>query len=80
MGMGEWRPIEMAPKEDGKVIIVYRPIANDYIPHVGIDYWSTRLGNVWAKSNSSTPPTHWMPLPHPPARATPTPKGPQHEG
>lgn len=60
-----WRSIETAPK-DGTRIIVYRPVANDYIHHVGLDYFSKDLGNVWAKSNSSTPPTLWQPLPEPP--------------
>lgn len=61
-----WRPIETAPK-DGRRIIVFRPTSNrEYIPRVGEDYFSKRLDDVWAMSNSSHQPTHWMPLPEPP--------------
>ena len=65
--MTEWQPIETAPR-DGTDIIVYRPNAkpNVHIPQVGIDYWSKRLGNVWALSNDRQQPTYWMPLPKPP--------------
>lgn len=65
--MTTWRRIESAPK-DGTDIIVYRPNAkeNENIPMIGIDYWSKRLGNVWAKSNDIKQPTHWMPLPFAP--------------
>jgi hypothetical protein len=60
-----WQPIETAPKD--RRIIVFRPHGTDYIPKVGEDYWSVELGNCWAHSNSSVQPTHWMPLPDPPA-------------
>ena len=65
--MTTWRRIESAPK-DGTDIIVYRPhaVENENVPKVGVDYWSKRLGNCWAKSNDSKQPTHWMPLPTPP--------------
>jgi hypothetical protein len=66
--MRTWQPIETAPKIPNEDILVYRPNCKPsaYIPQVGVDYWSPRLGNVWAKSNHYTQPTHWMPLPEPP--------------
>lgn len=66
--MSDWQPIETAPRIHNKDILVYRPngIINEHIPKVGVDYWSTSLGNCWAKSNSQKQPTHWMPLPEPP--------------
>lgn len=65
--IGAWQPIEIAPK-DGTDIIVYRPkFDGNYIPMVGVDYWSERLGGVWAKSRKDTPPTHWVSLPAPPS-------------
>lgn len=62
-----WQPIETAPK-DGTDVIVYRPkFDGTYIPQVGMDWWSERLGGVWAKSRKDVPPTHWMALPKPPS-------------
>ena len=59
-----WLPIESAPK-DGTTIIVFRPNANNkYILRVSADRWLEIDGRgVWAKSNASTQPTHWQPLP-----------------
>lgn len=67
-----WQPIRTAPK-DGTHILVYRPISNEFIPKVGIDYWYDRSTTVpyWAKSNSSTQPTHWQPLPAVPTTISP---------
>ena len=62
----EWQPIETAPK-DGTRIIVCRKSTNKYIPMVGEDRWGEFGGaHCWARSNSETEPTHWMPLPQPP--------------
>lgn len=67
--MSEWQPIETAPKVPLVDILVYRPNGevDSCIPVVGVDYWSTALGNCWARSNRQKQPTHWMPLPEPPA-------------
>lgn len=64
----KWQPIETAPREPGVDILVYRPngVKDEHIPTVGVDYWSKRLGNCWAMSNSVKQPTHWQPLPEPP--------------
>jgi hypothetical protein len=65
--MNDWQPIETAPK-DGTDIIVYRPnFDSNYIPIVGVDYWSKRL-NCWGKSRADTPPVKWQPMPKPPKK------------
>lgn len=62
----EWHDINTAPK-DGRTVIVYRPVANDSIPHVGIDYWRKIDGRpCWARSNQYTQPTMWQAMPSPP--------------
>jgi hypothetical protein len=60
--VSDWLPIDIAPK-DGRSIIVYRPnFDGDYIPRVGVDYWSKKLV-CWAKSRKDTPPVEWQPMP-----------------
>jgi hypothetical protein len=60
----EWQPIDTAPK-DGTDIIVFRPkFDGDYIPIVGVDWWSIRL-KCWGKSRADTQPTLWQPMPKP---------------
>ena len=68
----EWQPIETAPK-DGTPIIAYRPTKP---PHVEGMYWAGPggEGGAWywhydGDGPTSTPPTHWMPLPTPPKEA-----------
>lgn len=64
--VGEWHPIDTAPK-DGTRIIVYRHRTYGNPKTVGEDYWfKGNNGWCWAKSNSGSQPTHWMPLPAPP--------------
>jgi hypothetical protein len=67
--IGEWQPIETAPR-DGTRIIVYRPkFDGNYIPQVGYDFWMTGsyYSECWGKSRKDCPPTHWMPFPEPPS-------------
>lgn len=59
----EWQPIETAPK-DGTPIIAY--------PHtdgggVGLAIWSNMTTGQWRSEYDREWPTHWMPLPKPPA-------------
>lgn len=71
----DWRPIETAPK-DGRVILAWSVGANDSEaqlmwwdgePDDGLEaYWCVNY-----EGKTSLDPTHWMPLPEPPA------KGPQ---
>jgi len=64
----EWQPIETAPRDDRR-ILVWRPDEKDghHFAHAGVDYW--RL-NGWYLSRRYQQPTHWMPLPAPPADST----------
>jgi hypothetical protein len=62
-----WRTIESAPK-DGTRVLVYRPrVVYDgitWMPEIDKDRWS---GSSWWESRRIQQPTHWMPLPSPPA-------------
>ena len=74
---GKWQPIETAPK-DATPILVYIPSQKDRKPvqevwwallyDGGPGYWSTPLGPS-GRGYTILPeaPTHWMPLPPPPA-------------
>lgn len=60
----EWQPIETAPK-NGATLLVWRPSEGEHYPaHVGVDLWSDKS---WYRSRRYQQPTHWMPLPAPPA-------------
>ncbi len=78
--MGEWQPIETAPK-DGRSVLTARRYGASAM--VVISRWETQkyhckprpywscaeeryLGIQWARE---VPPTHWMPLPPHPAEA-----------
>lgn len=73
--MSEWRPIETAPK-DGTRVLVGRFAPDRYKREgtIAVDYWHTGARNDfvgWGKFNMHHwPPTHWMPLPDPPAKET----------
>ncbi len=62
----EWQPIETAPKDQAKII------AGAYIGRawcVGVCWYSEHAGQ-WLVQTGNFPdkqPTHWMPLPPPPA-------------
>ncbi len=65
----EWQPIETAPK-DGKRIIVYCPKLDGPKENIvsyqrnGTNFpWRADEGNLLQRDQ----PTHWMPLPEPPA-------------
>ena len=63
-GMGEWRPIETAPRN--KAIIA---IANGKVGEAcWIDYGDALSGWYWADDRDPMDhkPEHWMPLPEPP--------------
>jgi hypothetical protein len=79
--MMEWQPIETAPK-DGTRILLYRPSYFDWARVIGGNwcdekiakkprpYWThdreCLIGVLEARQHQ---PTHWMPLPPPPAVA-----------
>ena len=59
-----WQPIETAPK-DGSEIILFDP---DYSQRSGFEgRYSAPRGNWLSSYDSPVKPTHWMPLPPPPA-------------
>lgn len=61
----EWQPIETAPK-DGTPVMLWpgAPIWTDEVfPCVG---WMTSVG-LWICARGYVSPTHWKPLPEPPA-------------
>ena len=68
--MTEWRPIKDAPR-DGTDILVWGKRCShlvvyfdDMCPMAGRSHpWMTATGDCYAKDD----PTHWMPLPDPPA-------------
>ena len=65
MAMGEWQPIETAPKDGTRVLVVERGTVsiadwfdgNGWEP--GACWWATDSGSLRDV-------THWMPLPEPP--------------
>jgi hypothetical protein len=62
--MSEWQPIESAPR-DGTYVLGFglHEQRGTYIDV--IHYWSDRWTVVWMHGYGE--PTHWMPLPDPPA-------------
>lgn len=68
--MSEWQPIETAPKDDW--VIVYLPWVNEVrqarynYSHRGSIGWKICFGSQHPTTIYSTP-SHWMPLPRPPA-------------
>ena len=61
--MGEWQPIETAPK-DGRDLLLYPSVFVGVPVHVGKFY-----GGAWRMQHLAMgrDPTHWMPLPDPPS-------------
>jgi len=62
-----WQPIETAPKDDKVMVLLYWPHWCSRRAIIG--YWANGYG--WcadeALSDQGIDPTHWMPLPQPPA-------------
>ena len=56
--MSEWQPIETALKDGTIVLLSY------YDGQVETGYWN---GILWADTLILLKPTHWMPIPEPPA-------------
>ena len=62
--MNEWQPIETAPKDPNSEILIAEP-DHDY----PIDIANWNLIGYWENQEGITlNPTHWMPLPEPPAK------------
>lgn len=62
--MSEWQPIETAPR-DGTHMLLFR----EHVYFIG--YWATKAQSWRVNADGlpmiNPPPTHWMPLPEPPA-------------
>ena len=67
--VGEWQPISTAPK-DGTRVLLYWPYWDQW-PVVGMFDRFQRWVTEMAVSTEGPGPTHWMPLPAPPAAALP---------
>lgn len=67
-GREGWQPIETAPK-DGTYILGYFPDACDYLPQCGITAikWIGSYAGWGTRGVCGLSPTHWQPLPTPPA-------------
>ncbi len=64
----EWQPIETAPK-DGTVVLLAgcrKPVAAAWLEDE-IDYWHVDDNKLGPFALRGPAPTHWMPLPKPPA-------------
>lgn len=71
--MRKWQPIATAPKDGTRVLLGrFEPDRHGREGTIAVDYWRTGERNDftgWGKFNMmSWPPTHWMPLPDPPAK------------
>ena len=70
----EWQPIETAPR-DGTTILVWQKGSVEFARwntgpwnKMPRPFWDGTLAALWGKMTARNhPPTHWMPLPPPPA-------------
>ena len=57
----DWQPIETAPKDGSRVLVVS---GEEY--HVASWHGDNGYGLEWFNDEIMVPATHWMPLPSPP--------------
>lgn len=79
-GEGGWQPIETAPKNVSVLVYIpnaehygegiYRAILVDMRPTLRAPHWTTTGLHVGRDIGADCQPTHWMPLPAPPADHT----------
>ena len=83
--VGKWMPIETAPK-DGTTVLVSPPtwqVRACSTAHYNADRYAKKPRPFWERDDAlrlisisrDTPPTHWMPLPHPPTTSARSGKG-----
>lgn len=62
----EWQPIETAPKQDGKHVLLFGD-GDDFEECVIVGWWDVDRDR-WMPFHgyAQVNPTHWMPLPEPP--------------
>lgn len=67
--MGDWQPIETAPKDGTPMLLTYwNDQTQDTLP-VTSGFWSRLSDRWWSEiSQKGCKPTHWMPLPLPPSQ------------
>ena len=65
-GSDLWRQIETAPKDRTRILVCRATERGYERDRIGVDW---RAEGVWQKSRLNMHPTHWMPLPEPPATA-----------
>ena len=68
-----WRSIESAPRDGTRVLLCHSGYAHpfydrDRMPRVWVDFFR---GGSWYNTAPSGQPTHWRPLPQPPAMHAP---------
>jgi len=71
--MGEWQPIETAPRDGTEVLIfeARHSFGYDYAVGKFVLRWDGDTIGGWSNRNSSSAynhPTHWQPLPLPPVQ------------
>lgn len=64
MGMGEWKPIETAPKRGVFLVWMSKPILGSSVYPMNRSNITT-IGQAFAFDMENKP-THWQPLPAPP--------------
>ena len=78
--MSEWQPINTAPKDGTKILAFCQPRhietgAPMSFNYIGVVWWRGDrrpfIDSLWkwrhSQNDSAAEPTHWMPLPPPPA-------------
>lgn len=59
----EWQPIESAPKTSKTILVYCNERKNTY----AVTWWNERWEYTGTSCELNQNPTHWMPLPEPPA-------------
>ena len=60
---GQWRPIETAPKDGTRVLLLRSHEEGFDSKRIGVGYWKNE---TWWSTRPGMPPSHWLPLPAPP--------------
>ena len=62
--MSEWQPIETAPKDGTSILAIDEDGFYFVVEYAGV---LEPYGHQWTDGGTLLEPTHWMPLPAPPA-------------
>ena len=70
--MSEWQPIETAPKDGRKVLLVWPELLGRNVLPLVVGAWT---GTRWSRPKKfnavKATPTHWLPIPPLPEASTP---------